>query len=81
METKYAVSKDGAKIAYNVAGSGYPLMLVHGIESFKEKWIERGWIGVLKKYFTVMSIDLRGHGASDKSYDSEFYSIDNIYCE
>lgn len=41
METKYAVSKDGAKIAYNVAGSGYPLMLVHGIESFKEKWIER----------------------------------------
>lgn len=78
METKYAVSKDGAKIAYNVAGEGYPLMLVHGIESFKEKWIERGWIDVLKKHFTVMSIDLRGHGQSDKSYDPEFYSIDNI---
>lgn len=78
MESKYIISTDGAKIAYNVSGNGFPLVLVHGMGSNKEMWINRGWVEIFEKYFTVITIDVRGNGESDKSYDSNFYSINNI---
>lgn len=78
MKSKYVISKDSCKIAYNIFGNGYPLVLVHGAGSNKEMWIHRGWVDILKKNFTVIIIDIRGNGESDKSYDPEFYSIDNI---
>lgn len=78
LKSKYIVSTDGAKIAYNVFGKGSPLVLVHGMGSNKEMWVDRGWIEVFKNYFTVITIDIRGNGESDKSYNSDFYSINNI---
>ena len=78
MKSKYIISTDGAKIAYNVSGKGFPLVLVHGMGSNKEMWINRGWVEIFEKYFTVITIDIRGNGESDKSYNSNFYSIDNI---
>ena len=78
MKAKYIISTDGAKIAYNVSGKGFPLVLVHGMGSNKEMWINRGWVEIFEKYFTVITIDIRGNGESDKSYNSNFYSIDNI---
>ncbi|WFR59558.1 alpha/beta hydrolase [Anaerocolumna sp. AGMB13025] len=78
MDNNYIVSADGAKIAYKVFGKGSPLVLVHGMGSTKEMWEERNWINVFKKEFTVITIDTRGHGASDKSYSPDFYSIHNI---
>ena len=78
MKSKYIISTDGAKIAYNVSGKGFPLVLVHGMGSNKEMWINRGWVEIFEKYFTVITIDIRGNGESDKSYNSNFYSINNI---
>lgn len=78
MNSEYIVSTDGAKIAYNVLGHGFPLVLAHGMGSNKEMWLDRKWGEILKDHFTVISIDLRGHGQSDKSYDPNFYSLDNI---
>ncbi len=78
MKTEFIQSADGAKIAYKVYGNGYPLVLVHGMGSNKEMWVENNWIDILKDYFTVITIDTRGHGESDKSYDPDFYSIHNI---
>lgn len=78
MKSKYIISTDGAKIAYNVSGNGFPLVLVHGMGSNKEMWINRGWVEIFEEYFTVITIDIRGNGESDKSYDSNFYSINNI---
>ena len=78
MESKYIISTDGAKIAYNMSGKGFPLVLVHGMGANKEMWVNRGWVEIFKKYFTVITIDIRGNGESDKSYDSNFYSINNI---
>jgi len=46
MESKYIISTDGAKIAYNVSGNGFPLVLVHGMGSNKEMWINRGWVEI-----------------------------------
>jgi len=78
MKAKYIISTDGTKIAYNVSGKGFPLVLVHGMGSNKEMWINRGWVEIFEKHFTVITIDIRGNGESDKSYNSNFYSIDNI---
>jgi pimeloyl-ACP methyl ester carboxylesterase len=78
MKSKYIISTDRAKIAYNVSGEGFPLVLVHGMGSNKEMWINRGWVEIFEKHFTVITIDIRGNGESDKSYNSNFYSINNI---
>lgn len=40
MKSKYIISTNGAKIAYNVFGKGSPLVLVHGMGSNKEMWVE-----------------------------------------
>jgi pimeloyl-ACP methyl ester carboxylesterase len=78
MKSKYITSSDGAKIAYNVYGEGYPLILVHGMGENKELWVDTNWVKKLKDYFTVITIDIRGNGESDKSYDPNFYSVTNI---
>jgi 2-succinyl-6-hydroxy-2,4-cyclohexadiene-1-carboxylate synthase len=56
------------------AGSGEPLMLVHGFTGAKEDFADfldgfgdRGW--------HVIAPDLRGHGASEKPEDEEAYSL------
>lgn len=46
--------------------------------SNKEMWFKNKWVKLLEKDFTVIALDLRGHGESSKSYDPDFYSIDNI---
>ncbi|QHQ62861.1 hypothetical protein Ana3638_20480 [Anaerocolumna sedimenticola] len=42
---------------------------------------ENNWIDKLKDYFTVITIDTRGHGESDQSYNPDFYSVHNIIKE
>lgn len=74
----YAISSDDARIAYIVFGSGPALLLAHGMGSNKGMWADRGWIDILKKHFTVIAIDIRGFGESDKSYNPDFYSVENI---
>lgn len=78
MRTKYIISKDGAKIAYTTSGQGPALLLVHGMGAEKSMWHEMGWVDVLKKHFTTIAVDIRGYGESEKSYEPEFYAIENI---
>jgi pimeloyl-ACP methyl ester carboxylesterase len=78
MGTSFINSIDGAKIAYKKFGQGDLLLLVHGMGSNKEMWEENGWIESFKSNFTVVTMDIRGSGESDKAYSSEFYSINNI---
>ena len=58
-----ATAADGTEIAYDVEGSGPPLVLVHGITAAREEWdpiVER-----LAPDFTCVRLDLRGHGESE----------------
>ena len=48
--------------AYSVDGNGPPLAFVHGIGAARDTW--RFLMPVLTQHFTVISYDLRGHGAS-----------------
>ncbi len=55
--------------ATSVEGSGPPLILVHGIGAARDGW--RFMVPLLTPHFTVVTYDLRGHGASPLP-DAEF---------
>ncbi|MGI8557063.1 MAG: alpha/beta fold hydrolase [Solirubrobacteraceae bacterium] len=54
----------GHEISYMQAGEGPVLLLVHGIASTSQTWLES--IPLLARRFTVIAPDLPGHGCSDK---------------
>ena len=47
---------------YSIEGAGPPLFLIHGIGAARDTW--RFLMPVLSSHYTVISYDLRGHGAS-----------------
>ena len=53
-------SKNG--IAYYKTGKGPAIILIHGLGLRSESWIEQ--IKILKKNYTIYSLDLPGHGQS-----------------
>ena len=53
---------DGARMAYDDAGSGRPVVLIHGV-SMSRRFFERN-IEPLAERFHVINVDLRGHGES-----------------
>lgn len=71
---------NGIKICYQIKGSGYPVVLIHGFGLHKEFWIAQ--ISELAKYFKVISLDNRGSGKSDhpkKPYKLETLA-DDVKC-
>ena len=48
--------------AYSVEGEGPPLFLIHGIGAARNSWAKL--MPILVPHFTVITYDLRGHGAS-----------------
>lgn len=73
------VRSHGARIAYDVNGEGSPLVLLHGgfIQS-RQVWHEHGYIERFSHNYTVITIDLRGHGESDISKEPDGYQIGKI---
>ena len=55
--------------AWSMDGAGPPLVLVHGIGAARDTWAKA--LPVLTPHFTVITYDLRGHGASPMP-DGEF---------
>jgi non-heme chloroperoxidase len=53
---------DGARMAYDDAGSGRPVVLIHGV-SMSRRFFERN-VEPLAERFHVINVDLRGHGES-----------------
>ncbi|HZK55359.1 MAG TPA: alpha/beta fold hydrolase [Desulfosporosinus sp.] len=54
------------KMFYNMAGKGYPLLLVHGINAGASNFEWENNFLELSKYFTVYAPDLPGFGKSEK---------------
>ena len=69
-------NSDGVEIAYNDAGEGPPILLIHGFASnARVNWEDTGWVKTLVDAGRrAISIDNRGHGASQKLYDPLQYS-------
>jgi non-heme chloroperoxidase len=53
---------DGASMAYDDAGSGRPVVLIHGV-SMSRRFFERN-VATFAERFHVINVDLRGHGES-----------------
>ncbi len=66
---------DGVEIAYEVIGHGEPILLIHGFASNAYvNWRDTGWVRTLQKaQRSVILIDNRGHGRSEKLYDIKDY--------
>jgi len=52
------------KTYYEVTGEGPPLMLIHGLGSSSRDWEKQ--VPVFATSYRVITLDLRGHGRSDK---------------
>jgi pimeloyl-ACP methyl ester carboxylesterase len=61
-----ANSADGVQIEYRIYGSGEPaVVLIHGWSCDANYW--NAQIAPLKAHYTVIAVDLAGHGASGKN--------------
>ena len=64
---------DGVRIKYEVIGSGPPLLLHHGFAQRSNDWRRAGYVDALAASYTVILMDARGHGDSDKPHDKSAY--------
>lgn len=61
---RIAVAPDGIHVQYRVYGSGEPaLVLIHGWSNDSNYWREQ--IPEFRKKYTIISVDLAGHGGTD----------------
>lgn len=71
----HSFNSDGVDIAYEVAGEGPPILLIHGFASnSRVNWRDTGWVKTLVEGRHAVMLDNRGHGASQKLYDPALYS-------
>lgn len=64
------VTVEGLQIHYRAAGSGPPLILIHGIFANLFGW--RHVFNQLAQTHTVYALDLKGHGLSDKPASGDY---------
>jgi pimeloyl-ACP methyl ester carboxylesterase len=70
-----ATTPDGAKIAYELTGSGPALVLVHGITDSHRAWDPL--VPDLANDHQVIAVDLRGHGESSRMSPYEPITLAN----
>jgi len=70
-------SSDGLTLNYIDEGEGDPVLLLHGFASnLQVNWAGTQWVSTLVKAgYRVIAFDHRGHGESEKIYDSSRYTI------
>ena len=64
------VTAEGLRIHYRTAGSGPPLILIHGIFANLFGW-RHVFTGLAQEH-TVYALDLKGHGLSDKPASGDY---------
>lgn len=74
LEAKQYLEVDNKLISYTVNGSGYPMILVHGLGTSIDSWSLN--IRELSKYSKVYAIDLPGFGES--SYSDEIMCAEEM---
>ena len=55
---------NGLKLSYQIYGTGFPIIFIHGIGAKKEIW--KTQVAVISKKFQAITFDLRGTGESDR---------------
>lgn len=72
--------RDGVRIAYEVAGEGAPIVLVHGFASSRTtNWRVTSWVDTLTRAgLRIAMLDNRGHGDSDKPHNPAAYGDETM---
>jgi pimeloyl-ACP methyl ester carboxylesterase len=80
MNSSSIIAPDGTQIAYDVVGEGPAILLLHGGggSQSRQSWYEAGYVARLKNEFKVITLDIRGHGDSDKPTDPAAYAIETM---
>ena len=78
MNTRFVTSADSTRLAFDVTGDGPHVLLLHGGGGSRAEWHAAGYVDRLREEFTVISMDLRGHGESDKPTDPSMYTTDKL---
>jgi pimeloyl-ACP methyl ester carboxylesterase len=66
---------DGSRIAYRTLGTGPAIVLIHGTALSQVIWRGFGYLAQLSAHYTVITLDLRGHGRSDKPHQESAYQM------
>ena len=66
---------NGVNLNVKVVGSGPPVVALHGFAGNSSTWKEL--VQEARKKYTVITIDLLGHGDSDSPSDPERYRVEN----
>ena len=70
---------NGVKIHYVTAGTGEPVVLIHGFAANAyANWIMPGVFDKLSKHYHVIAIDNRGHGTSGKPHEVDKYGMEMV---
>jgi pimeloyl-ACP methyl ester carboxylesterase len=78
MNTLFTISPDGTRVAYDRCGTGPAIVLLHGGGGMRQEWHQAGYVRRLQDKFTVITIDLRGHGESGLLTDPADYTTDKM---
>jgi len=70
------IDTEQAKIYVEEAGSGDPLVLVHGLGMSSKLWFNQ--IDEFSRHFRTFAVDLRGFGQSSKPRETGAYSIEEL---
>jgi len=69
----------GVSIAYLVAGTGEPVVLIHGLySSAGVNWEMPGTVKTLASRYQVVALDVRGHGRSGKPQEENAYGLEMV---
>lgn len=81
MTTRFATSTDGTAIAFRTAGdpASPSILLIHGWSQAGPCW--QATTDRLSDRFHLVTLDLRGHGASDKPEDPAAYTDTNLWAD
>ena len=78
MITQFATSPDGRQVAYDLTGAGPAIVLLHGGGGNRQEWHEAGYVNRVQDHYTVITLDLRGHGESSLPTDPAEYTIEKM---
>ena len=72
---------DGIDLRYDVAGSGPPLVLMHGSVLSRAIWRGLGYLEPLSAEYTVIRMDLCGYGRSGAPHEQSSYTQERFVAD
>jgi pimeloyl-ACP methyl ester carboxylesterase len=78
MATQFVTSVDGARIAYDVTGSGPALMLLAGSNQTRQVWHAAGYVARWQASWQAITVDVRGSGESEFLTGVDDFTVDKF---